>query len=73
MNRVLDKTVTTEQTSDKYDLQVKKIVLAVDLSPHSEKTAAYAVGFARSFGASLILVHVFAPEPMTEFTTQEVH
>jgi nucleotide-binding universal stress UspA family protein len=73
MNNVLEKTVATEQIPDKYDLQVKKIVVAVDLSPHSEKTAAYAAGFARSFGASLILVHVFAPEPITEFTTQEVH
>jgi nucleotide-binding universal stress UspA family protein len=73
MNMLLDKTVATEQTSDKYDLQVKRIVVAVDLSPHSEKTAAFAAGFARSFGASLILVHVFAPEPITEFTTQEVH
>ena len=73
MNKVLDKTITTEQISDKCDLQVKKIVVAVDLSPHSEKTAAYAAGFARSFGASLILVHVLAPEPITEFTTQEVH
>ncbi|MBV9273281.1 MAG: universal stress protein [Verrucomicrobia bacterium] len=73
MNKVLEKTVTTEQIPNTYDLQVKKIVVAVDLSPHSEKTAAYASGFARSFGASVILVHVLTPEPITEFTTQEVH
>jgi nucleotide-binding universal stress UspA family protein len=77
MNKVLDKTVTTEETSDKQDLlndlPIKKIVAAVDLSPHSEKTAAYAAGFARSFGASLILAHILAPEPITEFTTPQVH
>jgi nucleotide-binding universal stress UspA family protein len=36
-------------------------------------TAAYAAEFARSFGASITLVHVFAPERITEFTTEEVH
>ena len=73
MNQVLDKTESKKDRSDEIDLNMKKIVVAVDLSPHSEKTAAYAVEFARSFGASITLVHVFPQEHITEFTTQEVH
>ena len=48
-------------------------MVAVDLSPHSEKTVAYAAKFARSLGASITLVHVFPPEPITEFTSVRAH
>jgi nucleotide-binding universal stress UspA family protein len=68
MNQVLEKTDTNP-----HNLNVRKIVVAVDLSHHSRKTAAYAAAFAKSFGASLTLVHAFEPERITEFTTQEVH
>ena len=68
MNQVLEKTEI-----DPYNLNVRNIVLAVDLSPHSKKTAGYAAAFAKSFSASLTLVHAFEPERITEFTTQEVH
>ena len=67
MNQVLEKTV-----KDTNDLNIREIVVAVDLSPHSEKTAAYAAKVAKSYGASITLVHAFAPERITEFTTQEV-
>ena len=52
-------------------LSVKKIVVAVDLSPHSEATAHYAIGIARTLGASLVLVHVYEPIQMNEFITEE--
>ena len=68
MNEVLE---TTDTNISKLD--IKSIVVAVDLSAHSKKTAAYAAAFAKSFGASLTLVHAFEPERITEFTTQEVH
>lgn len=68
MNQVLEK--TDKNTND---LNIREIVVAVDLSSHSEKTAAYAAKFAKSYGASITLVHAFAPERITEFTTQEVH
>jgi universal stress protein F len=68
MNQTLEKPETTP-----YNLNVKRIVVAVDLSAHSRKTAAYAAQFAKSFGASLTLVHAFAPERITEFTTEEIH
>jgi nucleotide-binding universal stress UspA family protein len=68
MNEVLERTDTK-----KSELNIRSIVVAVVLSPHSEKTAAYAAEFAKTFGASMTLVHAFAPERVTEFTTQEVH
>lgn len=68
MNQTLEKPDTTA-----YNLNIKRIVVAVDLSTHSRKTAAYAARFAKSFGASVTLVHAFAPERITEFTTEEVH
>ena len=73
MNKVLENTATAQETSSEYNLNIRKIVVAVDLSPHSENTAAYAAEFARSFGAAITLVHALAPEPITEFTTQEFH
>ena len=68
MNQVLEE--TDKSTND---LNIREIVVAVDLSPHSDKTAAYAAKFAKSYGASITLVHAFAPQYITEFTTQEVH
>jgi nucleotide-binding universal stress UspA family protein len=48
-------------------LSIKKIVVAVDLSPHSEVTARYAAEIARSFGASVVLVHVYPVEQVNDF------
>jgi nucleotide-binding universal stress UspA family protein len=50
---------------------IKKILVAVDLSPHSEETAAYAVKLAETYGAYLDLVHVCSPEPRAEATNQK--
>jgi len=50
---------------------VKKIVVAVNLSPHSEATARYGVQIAERFGARLTLVHVFSPETANELITEK--
>ena len=68
MSQVLEKA-----EANLYNLNIRRIVVAVDLSSHSQKTAAYAAQFAKSFDASLTFVHAFMPERITEFTTQEVH
>jgi nucleotide-binding universal stress UspA family protein len=66
-------------TSEKQSQQlcaplIKQIVVAVDLSPHSAKTVAYAVEVARRFGATIYLVYVHAlPESLTEYTTEGFH
>jgi nucleotide-binding universal stress UspA family protein len=50
---------------------IKQIVVAVDLTAHSEKTVAYAIGIARTFGARIHLAYVQAPESITEYTAKE--
>lgn len=54
-------------------LNVETILVAVDLSPHSERTVAYAVSVARQFGASLKVIHVYEPQPTAEFGEQEMY
>jgi len=67
-------TASKEQSQPVYVLHLKQIVVAIDLSPHSEKTVAYAVEIARIFGATIYLVYVHAPpEPLIEYTTQPLH
>jgi nucleotide-binding universal stress UspA family protein len=56
-------TVQQQETA----LEIKTILVAVDLSPHSERTVAYAVSIARQFGASLKVIHVYSPPTATEF------
>jgi nucleotide-binding universal stress UspA family protein len=67
MNNV--ETVQPQETA----LNIKTILVAVDLSPHSERTVEYAVSIARRFGASLKLVHVYAPPTSTEFGAQDMY
>ena len=56
-------TVQQQETA----LEIKTILVAVDLSPHSERTMANAISIARQFGASLNVIHVYAPPTATEF------
>jgi nucleotide-binding universal stress UspA family protein len=51
-------------------VSIKKILVAVDLSRHSEDTAVYAAGIASQFGASLTIVHVYEPVPLSEYTCE---
>jgi nucleotide-binding universal stress UspA family protein len=55
------------------NFNIRQIVVAIDLTPRSKKTAAYAAEFAKRLNATLTLVHVFAPEPITEFTGEQAH
>jgi nucleotide-binding universal stress UspA family protein len=73
MSKILEEVATSRKMPDKNDLQIRKIIVAVDLSGHSEKTVSYAAKLAKSLGASITLVHVFAPEVITEFSTETVH
>lgn len=49
------------------------IMVAVDLSPHSEATARYAAAFGKPFRALMTLVHVCPMEPPNRFVTAEGH
>jgi universal stress protein A len=66
--------VTTPKRQPQIEpLSIKQIIVAVDLSPRSEKTVAYAVGIAKCFGAAITLVHVYPSEPITYFTMERIH
>jgi nucleotide-binding universal stress UspA family protein len=52
-------------------LNIKTILVAVDLSPHSEETVAYALKLAKTNEAYLALVHVCSPEPQAEATNRK--
>ena len=71
MNIELAENQLTESAASPKTFSVKKIVAALDLSPHSEATAQYALGIAKTLGASLVLVHVYEPIQMNEFITEE--
>ena len=53
------------------NLNVKKILVAVDLSPQSEKTVSFAVSLAKPLGAYISLVHVSSPEETAEATDKK--
>jgi nucleotide-binding universal stress UspA family protein len=58
---------TTEaETPTKKLLSIQRVVVAVDLSKHSEATARYAATIAKCFDASLYVAHVFSPAPIYE-------
>ena len=73
MNRILEQVTSTEAIPEVADVDVQKIIVPVDLSGHSERTASYAIALAKSFHASIIFVHVFPAEPITELGACDIH
>jgi nucleotide-binding universal stress UspA family protein len=71
MSEIAEKSGMSAEILSEDDLGIKKIVVALDLSSHSETTAMYAANFAKSFGASLTLVHVLATEPVRTLNANE--
>jgi nucleotide-binding universal stress UspA family protein len=69
---VIEKTNGAGQTACRNGFNIRKIIVAVDLSPHSEKTAAYGAEFAKNVGAAVTLLHVFLPEPSTQFASEQL-
>lgn len=73
MSQVLPRTETESAELGTSNLNIRKIVVAIDLTPRSKKAATYAAEFAKRLNAALTVVHVFAPEPVTEFTSEQAH
>jgi nucleotide-binding universal stress UspA family protein len=73
MSNILEPVTTLEAIATGNEVNIRRIVVPVDLSAHSENTASYAVALAKNFEASITFIHVFPPEAITEFTTQDVH
>lgn len=71
MNDISENSGMRTQTLGKEDLDIRRILVAVDLSPHSERTATYAANFAKSFGASITLAHIFSTEPVRTLNANE--
>jgi len=71
MNTVSEKSARNSQALGSDDPEIKRILVAVDLSPHSERTAIYAADFAKGFGASIVLAHIFATEPVRTLNSNE--
>src|SRR5262245_58436899 len=63
---------TTLQEPKVGALPIRQMIVAVDLSPKSEQTAAYASSIAKSFGASMSLVHVYPPDPIMEVNMEQI-
>jgi nucleotide-binding universal stress UspA family protein len=59
------KTLEAQPATNKL-VSIKKVLVAVDLSVHSEATASYAAELAKGFDASLTIVHVHEPVPVYE-------
>ena len=70
---VLEKKPSTKRMVVTNGFNIKRIIVAVDLSPHSAKTAAYAAEFAKNVGAAVTLLHVFPPEPSVEFASEQLY
>ena len=66
------KTLEAETLTDR-SVSIKKILVAVDLSDHSEATALYAAQMAQCFGASLTVAHVYEPVPLCEYASETTY
>jgi nucleotide-binding universal stress UspA family protein len=51
-------------------LSIGKVLVAVNLSDHSEATTIYAAAIAKIFGASLTVGYVYQPVPLCEYASE---
>jgi universal stress protein A len=66
------KTLETEQSKDQL-ISIQKIVVAVDLSQHSEATTHYAAELAKCFNADLYVIHVFSPASLYATASEKTY
>jgi nucleotide-binding universal stress UspA family protein len=71
MTNTLTEAPAPQMMTPSCNLNVKKILVAVDLSPQSEKTVSFAVSLAKPLGAYISLVHVCSPEENAEVTDKK--
>jgi nucleotide-binding universal stress UspA family protein len=71
MTNILIEAPVPETRASGYCLDIKKILVAVDLSPDSEETAFYAARLAKRLNASVTLVHVCSPKKSAEVTSKK--
>jgi nucleotide-binding universal stress UspA family protein len=71
MTNILTEAPALETKRSDYCLNIKKILVAVDLSPDSEETAFYAARLAKRLKAYVTLVHVCSPKQSVEVTSKK--
>lgn len=71
MNEILEQAPKNLAVTTQGGLKIRRIVVPIDLSARSEKTALYAAALARNFGASITFVHIFPTEAISIFTAQD--
>ena len=71
MTNILTEAPAPQAMTSGYSLNIKKILVAVDLSAHSAETAAYAAALAEPFGAHLTLLHVCSPKEVAGETSSK--
>ena len=71
MNNCLETTKTIDRTASNGDFNIRRMVVAVDLSPRSEQVVASAAELAKKFGACVTLLYVFPTETLGESTNQQ--
>ncbi|MFY9984581.1 MAG: universal stress protein [Chthoniobacterales bacterium] len=71
MTNILTEAPTPQAVTPGSSVNIKKILVAVDLSPQSEKTVAFAVSLAKPLGAYISLVHVCSPGESAEVTDKK--
>jgi nucleotide-binding universal stress UspA family protein len=71
MNEILEQVPKNVAVAADGSTKIRRIVVPIDLSAHSKKTASYAVALAMNFGASITFVHVFPAQAISIFTAQD--
>jgi nucleotide-binding universal stress UspA family protein len=71
MTNILTEAPAPQAMTPGCNVNIKKILVAVDLSPQSEKTVAFAVSLAKPLGAYISLVHVCSSEESAEVTDKK--
>lgn len=71
MTKTLTEAPAQQAMTPGCNVNVKKILVAIDLSPQSEKTVSFAVSLAKPLGAYISLVHVCSPEEGAEVTDKK--
>src|SRR5271165_1130756 len=66
------KTLEAEMLAEKL-ASIRKVLVAVDLSDHSKATVSYAAEMAKSFDASLTIVHVHQPVALYECASETTY
>jgi nucleotide-binding universal stress UspA family protein len=62
--------ISTNETLTNKLVLIRRVLVAVDLSEHSEATALYAAKIAKSFDARLTIAHVYEPVAICEYASE---